>query len=90
LAEAGTHEGSKSPPRPPFSKRRFSGIIQLGSYGKYRKRALPGQGGSLGSGKHTFPIAISGIFSPGGLGRVEVFSEYAEGLKDIETFSHRY
>jgi tRNA (Thr-GGU) A37 N-methylase len=31
---------------------------------------------------------IQGIFSPGGLGRVEVFSEYADGLKDIETFSH--
>jgi len=31
---------------------------------------------------------IQGIFSPGGLGRVEVFSAYTEGLKDIETFSH--
>ena len=31
---------------------------------------------------------IQGIFSPGGLGRVEIFLEYAEGLKDIETFSH--
>jgi tRNA (adenine37-N6)-methyltransferase len=31
---------------------------------------------------------IQGIFSPGGLGRVEVFPEYAEGLQDIETFSH--
>jgi tRNA-Thr(GGU) m(6)t(6)A37 methyltransferase TsaA len=31
---------------------------------------------------------IQGIFSPGGLGRVEILLEYAEGLKDIESFSH--
>ena len=31
---------------------------------------------------------IQGAFSPDVIGRVEVFPEYAEGLKDIETFSH--
>ena len=31
---------------------------------------------------------IQGIFSPEGIGRIEVFPEYKEGLKDIETFSH--
>jgi tRNA (adenine37-N6)-methyltransferase len=31
---------------------------------------------------------IQGVFSPTGLGRVEVFSAYAQGLKDIETFTH--
>ena len=31
---------------------------------------------------------IQGAFRPEGLGRVEVFPEYEEGLKDIETFSH--
>lgn len=36
--------------------------------------------------KETTPI--QGSFSPQGVGQVEVFPEYAEGLKDIETFSH--
>jgi tRNA-Thr(GGU) m(6)t(6)A37 methyltransferase TsaA len=31
---------------------------------------------------------IQGIFAQDGHGQVEVFPEYAEGLKDIETFSH--
>jgi len=31
---------------------------------------------------------IQGIFSPEGIGRIEVFPEYKEGLKDIGTFSH--
>ena len=31
---------------------------------------------------------IQGAFSPESEGRVEVFPEYEEGLKDIETFSH--
>ena len=31
---------------------------------------------------------IQGAFRPGGIGWVEVFQEYAEGLKDIEEFSH--
>jgi len=31
---------------------------------------------------------IQGVFSPQGEGWVEVFPEYAEGLKDLEGFSH--
>jgi tRNA-Thr(GGU) m(6)t(6)A37 methyltransferase TsaA len=31
---------------------------------------------------------IQGSIQPDSKGRIEVFSEYAEGLKDIETFSH--
>ncbi len=31
---------------------------------------------------------IQGAFAPEITGSVEVFPEYAEGLKDIETFSH--
>ncbi len=31
---------------------------------------------------------IQGAYSPESEGRVEVFPEYEEGLKDIETFSH--
>ena len=31
---------------------------------------------------------IQGTFRPGGQGRVEVFPEYVEGLKDVEGFSH--
>jgi len=31
---------------------------------------------------------IQGFYSPEGNGTIEVFSEYAEGLKDIDTFSH--
>jgi len=31
---------------------------------------------------------IQGAFSPDGRGQVEVFPEYGDGLKDIETFSH--
>ena len=31
---------------------------------------------------------IQGIFSPESIGRIEVFPEYKEGLKDIETFFH--
>jgi len=33
---------------------------------------------------------IQGVFCPEGKGTVEVFPEFAEGLKDIETFSHVY
>lgn len=33
---------------------------------------------------------IQGVFKPGVTGWVEVFPEYAEGLKDIELFSHAY
>lgn len=33
---------------------------------------------------------IQPIYSSGAAGRVEVFKEYEEGLKDIETFSHIY
>jgi tRNA-Thr(GGU) m(6)t(6)A37 methyltransferase TsaA len=33
-------------------------------------------------------VPIQGIFKPDGKGIVEVFSEYQEGLKDIESFSH--
>ena len=32
--------------------------------------------------------AIQGAFRPEGRGTVEVYHEYAAGLKDIETFSH--
>jgi tRNA-Thr(GGU) m(6)t(6)A37 methyltransferase TsaA len=31
---------------------------------------------------------IQGAFAPTSYGRVEVFAEYSEGLKDIESFSH--
>ncbi len=31
---------------------------------------------------------IQGVFQPQGKGQIEIFHEYAEGLKDIETFSH--
>ncbi len=31
---------------------------------------------------------IQGFYCPQGRGTVEVFSKYAEGLKDVETFSH--
>ena len=31
---------------------------------------------------------IQGTYSPEGKGTIEVFSEYSEGLLDIETFSH--
>jgi len=31
---------------------------------------------------------IQGTFRPDGMGTIEVFPEYEEGLKDIETFSH--
>ena len=31
---------------------------------------------------------IQGAFCPDGMGKVEVFPEYKEGLKDIEIFSH--
>ncbi len=31
---------------------------------------------------------IQGAFCPDGIGKVEIFPEYEEGLKDIETFSH--
>lgn len=31
---------------------------------------------------------IQGAIKPEGKGQVEIFSEYEEGLKDIETFSH--
>ena len=33
---------------------------------------------------------IQGRFSPEALGQVEVFPEYAEGLKDVEGFSHLF
>lgn len=33
---------------------------------------------------------IQPVYSTGAEGRVEVFEEYAAGLKDIETFSHLY
>ena len=33
---------------------------------------------------------IQPIYSPEAKGRIEVFQEYAAGLKDIETFSHIY
>ncbi len=33
---------------------------------------------------------IQGAFRPDAVGTVEVFTEYAEGLKDIELFSHIY
>jgi len=33
---------------------------------------------------------IQPIYSSGAEGRIEVFKEYAAGLKDIETFSHIY
>ncbi len=33
---------------------------------------------------------IQPFYSPDSLGRVEVFKEYEQGLKDIETFSHIY
>ena len=31
---------------------------------------------------------IQGNFSPEAIGQVEVYPEYEEGLKDIDTFSH--
>jgi len=33
---------------------------------------------------------VQGIFSPEGEGRVEVFPEYVDGLKDVEGFSHLF
>jgi tRNA-Thr(GGU) m(6)t(6)A37 methyltransferase TsaA len=33
---------------------------------------------------------IQGMFRPDGTGWVEVFAEFAEGLRDIEMFSHLY
>ncbi len=33
---------------------------------------------------------IQSLYAPDALGRVEVFAEYAAGLKDIEGFSHIY
>ncbi len=33
---------------------------------------------------------IQPLYNSGALGRVEVLEQYAEGLKDIETFSHVY
>ncbi len=33
---------------------------------------------------------IQGVFHPDGEGRVEVFPEYADGLKDVEGFSHLF
>jgi tRNA-Thr(GGU) m(6)t(6)A37 methyltransferase TsaA len=33
---------------------------------------------------------IQGVFAPEALGEVEVFAEFAEGLADIELFSHIY
>lgn len=33
---------------------------------------------------------IQPVYAPGGIGRVEVFEQYAAGLKDIEGFSHVY
>ena len=33
---------------------------------------------------------IQPLYTSGALGRVEVLEQYAEGLKDIETFSHIY
>jgi tRNA-Thr(GGU) m(6)t(6)A37 methyltransferase TsaA len=33
-------------------------------------------------------IPIQGVFKPEGVGTVEVFEEYAEGLTDVEGFSH--
>ncbi len=33
---------------------------------------------------------IQPLYASGALGRVEVLEQYAEGLKDIETFSHIY
>ncbi len=38
---------------------------------------------------HQEETPIQGIFNPS-VGMVEVFPEYAEGLKDLETFSHVY
>jgi tRNA-Thr(GGU) m(6)t(6)A37 methyltransferase TsaA len=38
--------------------------------------------------KETCPIQP--LYSSGAIGRVEVFEKYADGLKDIETFSHVY
>lgn len=41
---------------------------------------------------HTEPAAtpIQPVFADGCRGRVEIFSEYAEGLRDVEGFSHFY
>jgi len=39
---------------------------------------------------HKEECPIQPIYSNEAIGRVEVFSEYAAGLKDIETFSHIY
>jgi tRNA-Thr(GGU) m(6)t(6)A37 methyltransferase TsaA len=33
-------------------------------------------------------IPIQGVFKPEGIGTIEVFDKYAEGLTDIEGFSH--
>lgn len=33
---------------------------------------------------------IQGTFHPDAMGTVEIFPEYAEGLLDIELFSHLY
>jgi tRNA (adenine37-N6)-methyltransferase len=33
---------------------------------------------------------VHGVFDPENKGMVEIFNEYADGLKDIETFSHIY
>lgn len=33
-------------------------------------------------------IPIQGVFGPEGVGTIEVFDEYAEGLTDVEGFSH--
>jgi tRNA-Thr(GGU) m(6)t(6)A37 methyltransferase TsaA len=41
---------------------------------------------------HTKPedVPIQPVFAAGCKGRVEIFSEYAEGLHDLEGFSHLY
>ena len=40
------------------------------------------------AGKNDAPI--QGVFVPDAIGRVELFPEYAAGLKDIEGFSHLF
>ncbi len=64
-------------------------MVLLFNLNSYYMNTNPNPIGVIHSPYRTKEAApIQGIFSPGDLGRVEVFPEYAEGLKDIETFSH--
>ena len=40
--------------------------------------------------RHKEDAPIQGVFAPDNRGEVEIFAEYAEGLKDLEGFSHLF